>query len=55
MFIEVVKSKLHKVTVTDANLQYVGSITIDDIGIESLTIVNVHDLNFFVFDHVSCL
>lgn len=27
MFIEVVKSKLHKVTVTDANLQYVGSIT----------------------------
>lgn len=30
MFIEVVKSKLHKVTVTDANLQYVGSITIDE-------------------------
>lgn len=29
MFIEVVKSKIHKVTVTEANLQYVGSITID--------------------------
>ena len=29
MFIEVVKSKIHKATVTEANLQYVGSITID--------------------------
>jgi len=29
MNIEVVKSKLHKVTVTEANLNYVGSITID--------------------------
>ena len=30
MNIEVVKSKIHKVSVTDANLQYVGSITIDE-------------------------
>jgi len=30
MLIEVVKSKIHKVTVTEANLQYVGSITIDE-------------------------
>jgi len=30
MFIEVIKSKIHKVTVTEANLQYVGSITIDE-------------------------
>jgi len=30
MNIEVVKSKIHKVTVTGANLQYVGSITIDE-------------------------
>ena len=30
MFIEVVKSKIHKVSVTEANLQYVGSITIDE-------------------------
>ncbi len=29
MFIEVVKSKIHRVTVTDANLNYIGSITID--------------------------
>lgn len=30
MMIEVVKSKIHKVTVTEANLQYVGSISIDE-------------------------
>jgi aspartate 1-decarboxylase len=30
MFIEVCKSKLHKVTITEANLQYVGSVTIDE-------------------------
>ena len=30
MLIEVLKSKLHCVTVTEANLNYVGSITIDE-------------------------
>jgi len=30
MYIEVVKSKLHNVSVTEANLNYVGSITIDE-------------------------
>lgn len=30
MNIEIVKSKLHNVTVTDANLNYIGSITIDE-------------------------
>jgi len=29
MFIEVLKSKIHKVTVTEANLQYIGSVSID--------------------------
>ena len=29
MLIEVVKSKIHRVTVTEANLNYIGSITID--------------------------
>ena len=29
MFIQVVKSKIHRVTVTGANLDYIGSITID--------------------------
>ncbi|WP_329903176.1 aspartate 1-decarboxylase [Porphyromonas pogonae] len=29
MFVELVKSKIHRVKVTEANLEYVGSITID--------------------------
>jgi len=29
MFVTVVKSKIHRVTVTEANLNYIGSITID--------------------------
>ncbi|MGN1245251.1 MAG: aspartate 1-decarboxylase, partial [Muribaculaceae bacterium] len=29
MQIQVVKSKIHRVTVTEANLNYIGSITID--------------------------
>ena len=30
MLIEVVKSKIHRVTVTEANLDYMGSITLDE-------------------------
>lgn len=30
MNIEILKSKIHRVTVTEANLNYVGSITIDE-------------------------
>ena len=51
MNIEVVKSKIHKVPVTDANLQYVGSITIDEnlmdaaniIENEKVQIVNINN------------
>ena len=51
MYINVVKSKLHKVTITDANLQYVGSVTIDEdlmdaanlIENEKVQIVNVNN------------
>ncbi|UCG26611.1 MAG: aspartate 1-decarboxylase [Bacteroidales bacterium] len=39
MFIEVVKSKIHKVTVTEANLQYVGSITIDEDLMDAANII----------------
>ena len=39
MWIEVVKSKIHKVTVTEANLQYVGSITIDEDLMEAANIM----------------
>ena len=30
MLIEVLKSKIHRVTVTESNLHYIGSITIDE-------------------------
>lgn len=30
MYVEILKSKIHRVTVTDANLNYIGSITIDE-------------------------
>ena len=51
MNIEVVKSKIHKVTVTEANLQYVGSITIDEdlmdaaniIANEKVQVVNINN------------
>ena len=39
MNIEVVKSKIHKVTVTEANLQYVGSITIDEDLLEAANMI----------------
>jgi len=30
MFINILKSKIHRATVTDANLNYIGSVTIDE-------------------------
>jgi aspartate 1-decarboxylase len=51
MYIEVCKSKIHKATVTNADLQYVGSVTIDEdlmdaanlIENEKVQIVNVNN------------
>ncbi|MGL5015148.1 MAG: aspartate 1-decarboxylase [Bacteroidales bacterium] len=39
MTIEVMKSKIHRVTVTDANLHYIGSITIDEALMEAANII----------------
>lgn len=39
MLIEVVKSKIHQVTVTEANLNYVGSVTIDEDLMEASNII----------------
>ena len=39
MLIEVCKSKLHRVTVTGADLQYVGSITIDEDLMDAANII----------------
>ena len=35
MFLQVVKSKIHRAVVTEANLNYVGSITIDEVLMEA--------------------
>lgn len=51
MQIEVLKSKIHRVTVTEANLHYVGSCTIDEdlldaanmIPNEKITVVNINN------------
>ncbi len=39
MNIEVVKSKIHRVTVTEADLNYVGSITIDEDLMEAANLI----------------
>lgn len=39
MQIEVLKSKIHRVKVTEANLNYIGSITIDSVLMEAAGII----------------
>ncbi len=39
MLIEVLKSKIHRVSVTEANLNYVGSITIDEALMEAVGMI----------------
>jgi aspartate 1-decarboxylase len=39
MYIEVLKSKIHRVTVTEANLNYLGSITIDEDLLEAAGLI----------------
>lgn len=39
MFREMMKSKIHRATVTEANLHYVGSITIDEAILEQVDIL----------------
>lgn len=51
MQIEILKSKIHRVTVVEANLNYVGSITIDEdlmdaanlVEYEKVSVVNVNN------------
>jgi len=48
MLIEVMKSKIHRVTVTEANLNYIGSITIDEDLMDAANLIEfekVHVLN----------
>ena len=48
MLIEVLKSKLHRVSVTEANLNYIGSITIDEDLMDAANLIageKVHVVN----------
>lgn len=48
MLIEVLKSKIHKVSITGANLHYIGSITIDEDLMDAANLIEnekVHVLN----------
>ena len=48
MLIEVIKSKLHRVSVTEANLNYIGSITIDEDLMDAANLIpgeKVHIVN----------
>ena len=47
MFLEALKSKIHRAQVTEANLNYVGSITIDEDLLEAANI-QVHEKVFIV-------
>ena len=39
MLVNIVKSKIHRVTVTQANLDYIGSITIDEDLMDAANII----------------
>jgi aspartate 1-decarboxylase len=50
MFIELLKSKIHRATITDANLNYIGSITIDENLMDAVNLienerVHIYDIN----------
>lgn len=49
MDIQILKSKIHRATVTDANIDYVGSVTIDEDLMDASNLIEneqVHVLNY---------
>ncbi len=49
--IEVIKSKIHRVTVTEANLNYVGSITIDEALLEAANMIEGEKVQIMDIDN----
>ena len=47
MFINVLKSKIHRVTVTEANLDYIGSITIDEDLMDAAGIIENEQVDIY--------
>lgn len=51
MNIEILKSKIHRVTVTEANLNYVGSITIDEDLMDAANLVEFEKVQVVVINN----
>ncbi|MBR3724624.1 MAG: aspartate 1-decarboxylase [Bacteroidales bacterium] len=47
MLVNVLKSKIHRVTVTEANLDYIGSITIDEALMEAAGIIENEKVDIY--------
>ena len=47
MMIEVLKSKIHRVAVTEADLNYIGSITIDEDLMDAVNIIENEKVSIF--------
>ena len=55
MQIQVLKSKIHRVKVTEANLHYIGSITIDEALMEAANIIENEKVQVVDIDNGSRL
>lgn len=51
MNIEILKSKIHRVTVTEANLNYVGSITIDEDLMDAANIIEFEKVQVVILNN----
>lgn len=49
MMLEILKSKIHRVTVTESNLDYIGSITIDEDLMDAANII--HGERVYIVDN----
>jgi len=47
MFVEVIKSKIHRATITQADLNYIGSITIDEDLMDAANLIENEKVDIF--------
>ncbi|MGB3946725.1 MAG: aspartate 1-decarboxylase [Bacteroidia bacterium] len=51
MHIEVLKSKIHRVTVTEADLDYIGSVTIDENLMDAANLIENEKVDIFNYNN----
>lgn len=51
MNIEILKSKIHRVTITEANLNYVGSITIDEDLMDAANLIEFEKVQVVIINN----